>query len=127
MKSVDDYIEDCDAAVQPLLRRIRSIILEAAPQAAESIAYAMPAYKLYGRPLIYFAAFARHIGIYATPLGQQELAAELAAYKQGKGSIQLPLDKPMPYDLIARIVDVRIRQVTAMHEQRHTTKQGRHS
>jgi uncharacterized protein YdhG (YjbR/CyaY superfamily) len=67
----------------------------------------MPAYKLNGRPLVYFAAFKNHIGLYATPSGHAAFAEELSRYKQGRGSVQFPLSEPLPFDLIARIVKFR--------------------
>lgn len=111
MMTVDAYIESCPTAVQPLLRRIRTVIMTNAPDAMESFSYGMPAYKLFGKPLCYFGAFAHHIGMYATPQAQQELSTELASYQQGKGSIRFPLNAPMPYELIARIVQVRVQQL----------------
>jgi uncharacterized protein YdhG (YjbR/CyaY superfamily) len=67
----------------------------------------MPAYKFNGKPLMYFAAYARHIGIYATPCSHEAFADELAAYKQGKGSVQFPLDRPLPVALIRRMIEHR--------------------
>ena len=107
-QSVDDYIQSMPQEVQPLLNKIRETIKMEAPQAVESISYGMPAYKQNGKPLVYFAAFKNHIGFYATPSGHSEFAAELAKYKQGKGSVQFPLNQPMPYDLIRRIVEFRV-------------------
>jgi uncharacterized protein YdhG (YjbR/CyaY superfamily) len=108
MSTVDDYISQFPADVQSILNSIRSIILEMAPDAEESIAYAMPAYKTNKKPLVYFAAFKGHIGFYATPTGHDAFKDELASFKQGKGSVQFPLGKPIPYDLIRRIVAFRI-------------------
>lgn len=105
--TVDQYIQSFPTAVRDILARIRSIVIENAPEAAESIAYNMPAYKLHGRPLVYFAAFKNHIGIYALPSGHAEFAEELSSYKHGKGSVQFPFDRPIPYDLIAKIVVFR--------------------
>ncbi len=112
-KSVDDYISYSPGDVQAILRNIRTIILKTAPEAVESISYGMPAYKLAGKPLVYFAAFKKHIGFYATPTGHAEFAKDLVNYKQGKGSVQFPLDEPMPYDLIKRIVAFRVKETTA--------------
>jgi uncharacterized protein YdhG (YjbR/CyaY superfamily) len=78
----------------------------------ESIAYGMPAYKINGKPLVYFAGYKKHIGFYATPSGHTEFADELSKYKQGKGSVQFPLDKPIPYELIRRIVAFRVNENT---------------
>lgn len=110
MNPVDLYISNFPPDVQPILTRIRSIIQTAAPDAVESMAYDMPAYKIYGKPLVYFAAYAHHIGFYATPTGHEKFAKELSSYKQGKGSVQFPLNKPMPYDLIERIVAFRVEE-----------------
>ena len=70
----------------------------------------MPAYKTNGKPLVYFAGFKNHIGFYATPAGHEKFSFELANYKQGKGSVQFPLNKPIPYDLIKRIVEFRVKE-----------------
>lgn len=108
MEKVDQYIRTFPTEVQVILEKIRSIILELAPDAIESFAYGMPAYKTHGKPLVYYAAYAGHIGFYATPTGHAEFAEELSHYKQGKGSVQFPLNKSMPYDLITRIVKFRV-------------------
>jgi len=102
-KTVDEYISKAPSSVQDILRRIRQIIKTMAPDAVESISYGMPAYKLNGKPLVYFAAFEHHIGFYATPETHESFAKELSKYKQGKGSVQFPLDQPMPYDLIEKM------------------------
>jgi len=106
--SFDEYILDFPDEVQALLNKIRSTIRQAAPDAEESISYGMPAYKTYGKPLVYFAGFKNHIGFYATPTGHEEFAKELSKYKQGKGSVQFPIDQPMPLDLIFQIVEFRV-------------------
>ncbi len=108
--TVDAYITGFPPEVQAILRKIRRIILDAAPSAAESIAYDMPAYKLKGKPLVYFAAFEKHIGFYPIPSGIEAFKEELSHYKGGKGSVQFPLDKPIPYDLIERIVQYRVKE-----------------
>jgi uncharacterized protein YdhG (YjbR/CyaY superfamily) len=105
--TVDEYILRFPEDVQAILRKLRAIIKEQAPQAEERIAYGMPGYHLNG-PLIYFGAFKRHIGVYPTADDLEPLEAELAPYKRAKGTIQFPLDKPMPYDLISRIVQYRV-------------------
>jgi uncharacterized protein YdhG (YjbR/CyaY superfamily) len=108
-KTVDAYIKDFSENSQHLLIEIRNTILEVAPLAEESISYGMPAYKTNGKPLVYFAAFKNHIGFYATPSGHAAFQKELAKYKQGKGSVQFPIDKPMPLKLIAKIVKYRVK------------------
>jgi uncharacterized protein YdhG (YjbR/CyaY superfamily) len=108
--TVDNYIKSFPESVQILLKQIRTTIKENAPDAVESIAYQMPAYKTNGKPLVYFAGFKNHIGFYATPTGHSEFAVELSKYKQGKGSVQFPLDQPIPVDLIRRIVKFRVKE-----------------
>ena len=88
--NVDEYINSFPKELTPLLRQIRQVIKQAAPQADEAISYGMPAYKLKGKPLVYFAAFKNHIGVNATPPGHAEFPKDLAHYKQRKGSDQFP-------------------------------------
>jgi uncharacterized protein YdhG (YjbR/CyaY superfamily) len=107
MSPIDQYIDTFPLEVQTHLRKIRALILEIAPDAEEAMAYGMPGYKTQGKPLVYFAGYKNHIGLYALPTGHAAFAAELAGYKQGKGSVQFPLNKPMPFDLISRIVRFR--------------------
>jgi uncharacterized protein YdhG (YjbR/CyaY superfamily) len=109
-KNTDDYIKSFPKDVRQRLEQIRTIIKNTAPDAEESISYAMPAYKLNGKPLVYFAAFKNHIGFYAAPSGHSEFAEELSKYKQGKGSVQFPLDKPLPLGLITKIVKFRLKE-----------------
>jgi uncharacterized protein YdhG (YjbR/CyaY superfamily) len=113
IKTVDEYIDLFGEEVQALLKKVRATITAQAPQAVESIAYGMPAYKMNGKPLVYFAAFKKHIGFYATPTGHEAFKAELSQYKQGKGSVQFPLNKPIPFDLIKRIVAFRVKEGAA--------------
>jgi len=108
--NVGEYVKSFSADVQKSLNKIREIIRKAAPDAIESIAYGMPAYKLNGKPLVYFAGYKSHIGFYATPSGHTEFSGELSKYKQGKGSVQFPLSEPIPFDLIKRIVEFRVRE-----------------
>lgn len=110
MKYVDEYIACFPEDIQKILTRIRNIILNYAPDAEESITYKMPAYKTFGKTLIYFAGFKNHIGLYATPSGHLEFKNELAKFKHGKGSVQFPIDKPIPYDLIRQIVEFRVEE-----------------
>jgi uncharacterized protein YdhG (YjbR/CyaY superfamily) len=105
-RDVDEYIAAAPGKVQPLLRQVRRTIRKAAPEANETISYAIPAYMLNGR-LIYFAVFPDHISLYPAPRGAAEFKKELAAYKGGKGTVQFPLDKPIPFGLITRIVKYR--------------------
>ena len=109
-KSVDDYIQTFPPNVRELLEQVRMTIQKAAPGAEEGISYGMPGYKYNKRPLVYFAGYEKHIGFYATPTGHSQFARELSKYKQGKGSVQFPLDEPMPLDLIARITRFRVKE-----------------
>ncbi|WP_269225473.1 iron chaperone [Flavobacterium eburneipallidum] len=106
-QNIDEYISIQTPEVQILLEQMRQTIQKAAPEAEEVISYKMPAFKYHGM-LVYFAAYKKHIGFYATPTGHSEFEKELSVYKQGKGSVQFPLSQPLPLDLIARIVKFRI-------------------
>jgi uncharacterized protein YdhG (YjbR/CyaY superfamily) len=108
-KNIDEYIAIQIPEVKILLEQMRQTILKAAPEAEEVISYNMPAFKYQGM-LVYFAAYKNHIGFYATPTGHSEFKDELSAYKQGKGSVQFPLSKPLPLDLISRIVAFRVKE-----------------
>lgn len=108
MNPVDNYISSFPEPVRERLRSIRGLILEKAPDAEEKISYGMPAYRLNKRPLLYFSAFKKHIGLYATPTAQITFKKELSGYKHGKGSIQFPLDKEFPLELIGKIIEFRI-------------------
>ncbi|MBK7095385.1 MAG: DUF1801 domain-containing protein [Saprospiraceae bacterium] len=110
MNAVEKYISGFPPEIKEILVKIRKLIKYIAPEAEESIAYGMPAYKTVGKPLVYFAAFKKHIGFYATPSGHEQFAEELSAYKQGKGSVQFLLNKPIPYDLIKKIVLFRVKE-----------------
>lgn len=109
-KNVDEYIAGFPVEVQEMMEQVRATIKKATPAAEESIAYAMPAYKLNGKPLVYFAAYKSHIGFYATPTGHEAFKKELSKYKEGKGSVQFPIDKPMPLTLISKIVKFRVKE-----------------
>lgn len=107
MSEIESYISGHPVSVQQILREIRQLIMEIVPEAEEVFAYQMPGYRTFGKPLVYFAAFKNHIGFYATPTGHTAFKAELAQYKQGKGSVQFPLNEPIPYSLIEKIVRFR--------------------
>ena len=109
-KTTDDYIKTFPRDIQIILEKIREIIQKAAPEAEESISYQMPAFKLKGKPLVYFAAWKNHIGFYATPSGNKAFKKELSVYKGAKGSVQFQTDKPIPYDLIKKIVVFRMKK-----------------
>jgi uncharacterized protein YdhG (YjbR/CyaY superfamily) len=112
--NVDDYISDFPEDIQSILEKIRTTIRKAAPGALEMISYGIPAFKFQGKPLAYFAAFKNHIGFYPTPTGIDEFEKELSVYKQGKGSVQFPIDKPMPLKLISKIAKYRMNKILEM-------------
>lgn len=106
---IDEYIHGFPPEIQEILQKIRQIVHEAAPEAQEVISYQMPTFTLHGN-LVHFAAFKNHIGFYPIPSGIEAFQAELAGYISGKGSVQFPLDRPIPYDLIRRIVEFRVKE-----------------
>ena len=105
--TIDEYISGFPDDIQTLLQQIRVTIREAAPEAEEAIKYAMPTFVLNGN-LVHFAAFKHHIGFYPVPSGIEEFKKELSVYKGAKGSVQFPLDQPMPLELITKIVKFRM-------------------
>jgi uncharacterized protein YdhG (YjbR/CyaY superfamily) len=105
--NIDEYIALFPEEIQEILIKIRQVIKENAPEASEKISYQMPTFYLNGN-LIHFAAFKHHIGLYPTPTGIDAFKEELSKYKGAKGSVQFPLDQPIPYDLIKRIVLYRV-------------------
>lgn len=111
--TIEAYMQTFSADVQAILETVRRTIRAAAPDAVEAIAYGLPAYKLNGKPLVYFGGFTNHIGLYATPIGHAAFADELSKYKQGKGSVQFPLSEPMPLNLITRMVQFRVNELSA--------------
>jgi len=107
--NIDEYIGTFPNDVQEILEKIRATIQKAAPDANEKISYSMPAFEQNGI-VVYFAAFKNHIGLYALPSAHETFREELSKYKSGKGSVQFPLDQPMPFDLIAKIVKFRVKE-----------------
>lgn len=108
--TVNEYIKSFPKPTQVLLKQVREVIKETAPEAEEFIGYGMPAYKLNKKPLVYFAGYEKHIGFYATPNGHEKFAKEFSKYKQGKGSVQFPIDEPMPLALIKKVVVFRAKE-----------------
>lgn len=108
---VTAYIDTFDGDVRARLLKLRDIVRTEAPDADEMVSYGMPAYKLKGKPLVYFAGYPKHIGFYATPNGHEAFKDAFSKYKQGKGSVQFPLDQPLPIELIGRVVRYRREQV----------------
>ena len=107
MNTIEEYIAQFEPEIQEILKKIRALIHEIAPGSVETISYQMPAFSFNGKPLVYFAVFKKHIGFYPAPSGIVEFKDILSLYKHGKGSVQFPLNKPIPFDLIARIVQFR--------------------
>ena len=106
---IDKYIDEFPERTKELLKQLRATIRKAAPEAEEVISYRMPAYKLHGM-LVFFAGHKNHIGFYPAPTGIEEFKKELLAYKGAKGSVQFPLDKPLPVKLINKIVTFRVKE-----------------
>lgn len=107
--TIDTYIAAFSPEIQNILQRIRQIVREAAPEAQEVISYRMPAFRQAGI-LVYFAAFKNHIGLYPPVSGDADIEQAIAPYAGEKGNLRFPFDKPIPYDLIARITALRLKQ-----------------
>jgi uncharacterized protein YdhG (YjbR/CyaY superfamily) len=112
-QTIDDYISGFPKDIQEILGTLRVMIQQAAPNATEKISYGMPTFALGGKNLVHFAAFKNHIGFYPVPSGIEKFKKELSIYKGAKGSVQFPLDKPMPLELIGKIVEFRVTETLA--------------
>jgi uncharacterized protein YdhG (YjbR/CyaY superfamily) len=108
--SIDEYIAHFPNDVQAILEQIRNTIKAAVQDAEETISYKMPTFTLNGQYLVYFAAYKNHIGLYPAPIGDPAFEADLSGYESGKGTLKFPLDQPMPFDLIRKIVQFRARE-----------------
>ena len=108
-KTVDEYISTFPASTKKILQQVRKTIKDAAPQAEDVISYNMPASKLKGI-LVYYAAYEKHIGFYPTASGIKVFEDQIGDYKSSKGAIQFPIDKPIPFDLISKIVKFRVKE-----------------
>ncbi len=108
-KTIDEYIADSPKNVQVILKKIRATVKKAAPKAEETINYGIPTFTLNGN-LVHFAGFKSHIGFYPTPSGIEKFKKELSVYEGAKGSVKFPLDAPIPYALITRIVKFRVKE-----------------
>lgn len=108
-QDIDTYIAAFPPAVQAMLQQVRETIQKAAPAATEAISYAIPTFRLNGN-LVHFAGYKNHIGFYPAPTGAEAFKKELSVYKAGKGSVQFPLDQPMPLALITKIVKYRVKE-----------------
>lgn len=109
INNIDQYIERFPKKVQEILKKIRQIITESAPKAEETIDYQIPTFKLNGN-LVHFAAYKNHIGFYPTPSGIEAFKKDLSPFELGKGSIKFPIDKPIPIELIKKIVEFRVKE-----------------
>ena len=110
VETIDEYISKFPENVQEILQNIRKTISKSAPEAEEAISYQIPTFKLNGN-LVHFAAYKNHIGFYPTPSGIEAFKNELTSYKVSKGTIQFPLNKPIPFDLLQKIVKFRVKEV----------------
>ena len=110
-KTIDAYIATFPHDVQAILEKIRTMIREAVPDAEETISYHMPTFKLKGTYVAYFAAYKKHIGLYAAPIDNPAFKADLSAYASGKGTVKFPLDQPIPFDVITKIVRFRVKEI----------------
>ena len=110
---IDQFISKYPPEVQTILQKIRALIQKSAPGAEEVIGYGIPTFKLNGKNLVHFSAFKEHIGFYPTPTGIEHFKKELSAYEGAKGSVKFPLNKPIPYALITKIVQFRVKEVSA--------------
>lgn len=111
--SIDEYIAEFPPETQKVLEEIRALIKASAPDATETISYAIPTFDLNGHHLVHFAGYAKHVGFYPVPSGMEAFKEELEPYESGKGSAQFPLGRPLPTDLIRRIVEFRVEENTA--------------
>ncbi len=109
-KTIDGYIAAFPMNVKGVLERLRRVIAESAPDAVETINYGIPTFKLNGGNLVHFAGFKNHIGFYPTPSSIVAFKKELAPYKQAKGSVQFPLDKPIPFEIVKKMVIFRVKE-----------------
>ncbi len=122
VKTMDEYIKEFPEEVQIILEKMRQTIQKAAPLAKEKISYQMPAFELNGMILAYFGAFKHHIGFFPTALGVAAFKKDFSLYKGSKGSVQFPLDKPIPYDLVAKVVTFRANENAAKRERSSSQK-----
>ncbi|RPJ59811.1 MAG: hypothetical protein EHM23_12795 [Acidobacteria bacterium] len=120
---IDDYIAGFPPEVQEILEKIRSTIRKTVPDAVETISYQIPTFKLNGRYLVYFAGFKNHVSVYPAPGGDDELQEEMAPYRSGKGTVKFPIDKPIPFGLIRKIVKFWVKENLRRAEARAKKKQ----
>ncbi|HEU0302859.1 MAG TPA: DUF1801 domain-containing protein [Longimicrobium sp.] len=121
--TIDEYIAGFPAATQQVLQQVRATIRAAAPDAEEAISYQIPTFRLKGRYLIYFAGFKEHVSVYPAPVENPEFAADMAVYGSGKGTAKFPLNRPIPFDLITRLVQFRIGETLRLVDAKGKKKQ----
>jgi uncharacterized protein YdhG (YjbR/CyaY superfamily) len=122
--TIDEYIAGFPHDVQDILQKIRMTIRKAAPEAEETISYKIPTFNLKGHYLVYFAAYKNHIGFYPAPTGIEKFKNELSMYGSGKGTLKFPLDKPIPFSLISKIVRFRVKENLAKAPTKDKKKYG---
>jgi uncharacterized protein YdhG (YjbR/CyaY superfamily) len=110
--NIDDYISGFQPATRAVLEEVRALVRKTAPDAVETMSYGIPTFDLKKKHLVHFAGFERHVGFYPTPSGIEAFKDEIQGYTWAKGSVQFPLDAPMPLDLIRRMVEFRVEEVT---------------
>lgn len=110
VSTVDEYISSFPADVQPMLENVRQAIRKAAPDANETMSYGIPTFDLNGKHLVFFAGWKRHISVYPLPAGDEAFQQRIAQYKRVKSTVQFPLEKPIPYDLVGEIVTLLQRE-----------------
>jgi len=110
-ETIDEYVEAFPENVRTILEKLRVTIRKAVPEAVESISYDMPTFKLDGKSLVYFSAWKHHIGFYSIPEGNEGFRKQLSPYAGPKGSLRFPLEKPIPYDLVNKIVRLRLKEI----------------
>lgn len=108
-KNIDEYISSFPKETQEILIKLRKLVKETAPEATEAIVYGMPTFRLNGN-LVHFAGYKNHIGFYPTPTGITAFEKELAPYKTGKGTIRFDFNKPIPYELVKKVVEARVKE-----------------
>jgi uncharacterized protein YdhG (YjbR/CyaY superfamily) len=110
LTTIDQYISTFPAEIQVILEKVRQTIQKAAPEATPTISYAMPTFDLNGKHLVFFASWKHHISLYPMPTGDAVFQQKISPYKKAKGTIQFPLDKPIPYDLVEEIVTLLLKE-----------------